>query len=68
MCMYVYIYIHIFVYVYMCQTARWPDQEGAGSVRFVSVPDFEKIERFGSVRPVRFGYLFLPARQPDGQR
>ena len=25
-------------------------QEGAGSVRFVSVPDFSKVHRFGSVR------------------
>ena len=25
-------------------------QEGAGSVRFVQVPDFSKIHRFGSVR------------------
>ena len=40
-------------------------QEGTGSVRFVSVPDFSKSHRFGSVRNIdfpcstRFG---LPAR------
>ena len=35
-------------------------QEGTGSVRFVSVPDFSKIHRFGSVR---FGNVFLPIRR-----
>ena len=35
-------------------------QEGAGSVRFVSVPDFSKINRFGSVR---FGKISFPARR-----
>ena len=35
-------------------------QEGTGSVRFVSVPDFSKINRFGSVR---FGKLFVPVRR-----
>ena len=37
-------------------------QEGTGSVRFVSGPDFSKIHRFVSVRSVRFGsvsYSFL---------
>ena len=35
-------------------------QEGTGSVRFVSVPDFSKIHRFGSVC---FGYLCFPVRR-----
>ena len=35
-------------------------QEGNGSVRFVSVPDFSKINRFGSVR---FGNVFFPVRR-----
>ena len=34
-------------------------QEGTGSVRFGSVPDFSIINRLGSVR---FGQLFLPVR------
>ena len=40
-------------------------QEGAGSVRFVSVPDFSKINRFGSVRfgSVRFGNRCFPVRR-----
>ena len=43
-------------------------QEGTGSVRFVSVPDFSKINRFGSVRfgnyfpgSTRFGLRFSDA-------
>ena len=35
-------------------------QEGHGSVRFVSVPAFSKINRFGSVR---FGNVFVPVRR-----
>ena len=35
-------------------------QEGTGSVRFVSVPDFSKIHRFGSVR---FGKSCFPVRR-----
>ena len=35
-------------------------QEGNGSVRFVSVPDFSKINRFASVR---FGNVFFPVRR-----
>ena len=35
-------------------------QEGTGSVRFVSVPDFSNNHRFGSVR---FGQLFVPVRR-----
>ena len=35
-------------------------QEGTGSVRFVSVPDFSKIYQFGSVR---FGHLHFPVRR-----
>ena len=35
-------------------------QEGTGSVRVVSVPDFSKSLRFG---PVRFGKLFVPVRR-----
>ena len=35
-------------------------QEGTGSVRFISVPDFSKIVRFGSVR---FGKLHFPVRR-----
>ena len=42
------------------RTHRFPDQEGTGSVRFVSVPDFSKIVRFGSVR---FGNLVFPVRR-----
>ena len=34
-------------------------QEGTGSIRFVSVPDFSKVHRFGSVG---FGNLFVPVR------
>ena len=35
-------------------------QEGNGSVRFVSVPDFSKRNRFGSVR---FGNVYFPVRR-----
>ena len=35
-------------------------QEGTGPVRFVSVPDFSKIHRFGSVR---FGQTSFPVRR-----
>ena len=35
-------------------------QKGTGSVRFVSVPDFSTIHRFGSVR---FGQIFFPVRR-----
>ena len=35
-------------------------QEGTGSVRFVSVPDFSTINWFGSVR---FGQIFVPVRR-----
>ena len=36
------------------------DQEGTGLVRFVSVPDSSKMNRFGSVR---FGNLCFPVRR-----
>ena len=35
-------------------------QEGTGSVRFVSVLDFSKIDRFASVR---FGQIYFPVRR-----
>ena len=47
--------------------SRHKTQEGTGSVRFVSVPDFSKIPRFGSVRQIvvpgstRFGLHFSDA-------
>ena len=44
---------------------RFPDASWLGPVRFGSVQRpvlaGSRIERFGSVRPVRFGFLFLPA-------
>ena len=50
-----------------CQPTGWPAsrdvQEGTGSVRFVSLPDFSKIHRFGSVR---FGSF--PRPNPAGSR
>ena len=53
MYIYIYIYTHIslslyiYIYIYICR-------EGAFSVRFVSVPDFSKIPRFGSARKMIF--------------
>ena len=44
----------------LCQDLRSEGQEGTGSVRFVSVPHFSKIVRFGSVR---FGQSFVPVRR-----
>ena len=38
-------------------------QEGNGSFRFVSVPDFSNINRFGSVR---FGNVYFPVRRGSG--
>ena len=55
------------MYVCMYRTCTHIYQGGAGSVRFVSVPPFSKIHRFGSVRKfafpgsTRFGLLFLDA-------
>ena len=40
-------------------------QEGTGSVRFVSVPDFSEIHRFGSVR---FGTIIFPGSMRFGLR
>ena len=64
-CVYVYMCMCIYMYIYTCI------QEGTGSVRFVSVPDFSKNPRlfgsirFGSVRfgSVRFGKLYFPIRR-----
>ena len=43
---------------------RFSDASWLGPVRFGSVPRpvpaGSRIKRFGSVRPVRFGFLFLP--------
>ena len=50
-CLYIYIYIYIYLYLY---------QKGNGSVRFASVPDFAKINQFGSVR---FGNVFFTVRR-----
>ena len=83
---YIYIYIHTHIYCNIAALGslhprdrsahRNSDdverflQEGTGSVRFVSVPDFSKIHRFGSVRfgsenifpgSTRFGLRFSDA-------
>ena len=66
-CIYIYIYMHIYIYIYIDREREremrkhMPAfQEGAGSVRFVSVPDFSTIHRFGSVR---FVNICFPVRR-----
>ena len=51
-------YKHLLVVVYKSLLRTY--QEGNGSVRFVSLPDFSKINRFGSFR---FGNVFCPVRR-----
>ena len=51
MYIYIYIYIHIYIYIYInifIYTYSFQLREGAGSVRFVSIPDFSTIHRFGA--------------------
>ena len=53
-------YVHASRGLHAAVHGCYMDQEGTGSVRFVSVPDFSKMNRFGSVR---LGILVSPVRR-----